>query len=170
MLKTLYVLFLLPLIIFCGCDKAEEKASLVTSFTAQFTAQYSGMNLAGNVTTNNEAVTNISITSPETVSGLNFNYKGSEMQISRETLICSADEAYLPQESFPSTVKSILKAVLDGRANFISQTYSESTYSVTTNWGECKIKADKDGNIKEAVIEDCEFKIQFTENKSVDSK
>ena len=161
--------FLLPVIIFCSCNQV-EKANLLTSFSANFTAEYNSMNISGNVTTNNEAVTNISITSPETISGLNINYKGSEMQISRETLICSADEAYLPQESFPSILKSILKAVSEGRTSLISQEDNSSTYSVNTNLGNCEIKADKGGNIKQASIREYKFRIMFTENKSVDSK
>ena len=168
-MKTLYVLFLFPLILLCSCSNSQDSKTIVSTFTANYTAEYNGLELSGCVTANNESVTNISFDSPETISGLNVNYKGSQMQISRESLICSADEAYIPQNSFPSTLKSILKAVSDGRADFISESELENTYVLDTVSGECELKTDKDGYIKQAYIKECEFKIIFTENKSADN-
>ena len=163
--KTLYVFLLLPLIIFSGCSKVQE-TKLITSFTANYQAEYNGMNVSGSITTNGQSLTNINITNPETVSGLNINYKGNEMHITRESLICSADEAYLPQKSFPSLLKSIIDALSQGRFEKVS----ENTYSLDTDSGRCELTADKSGFIKVAEIKECEFKISFSENKSVDSK
>ena len=107
-LKTLCVFFLMPVFIFCGCESGKEKKSLVTDFTADFSSTYRESDVRGSVSTNRQGVISIRITYPETVDGLNISYKDSQMEISRETLICSADEAYLPQRSFPSQLKLIL--------------------------------------------------------------
>jgi hypothetical protein len=163
--KTLYVFLLLPLIIFNGCSKVQE-TKLITSFTANYQAEYSGLNVSGSITTNGQSLTNINITNPETVSGLNINYKGNEMHITRESLICSADEAYLPQKSFPSLVKSIIDSLSQGRFEKVS----ENTYSLDTDSGRCELNSDEDGYINQAQIKDCELKITFSEIKTVDSE
>lgn len=168
-LIALCVFFLLPVILLGGCSEQKESKSLVTSFTADYTAQYKDLTLKGSVTTNRQSVTNISITYPDTVSGLNINYKGSEMEISRDTLICSADEAYLPQRSFPSILKSILNAVGEGRANLVSQDENESTYNLKTELGNCELTADENGFLTQANLNTYEFSIEFSENKSVDN-
>ncbi len=163
--KTLCVFFLMFILMLSGCSKVEE-TKLITSFTANYNAEYSGLNVSGSITTNGQSLININITNPETVSGLNINYKGNEMQITRESLICSADEAYLPQKSFPSLVKSIIEAMSQGRFEKVS----ENTYSLDTDSGRCELNSDENGYINQALIKDCEFKITFFEIKTVDSK
>ena len=165
-LKTLCVFFLLPIILICGCESPQEQKSLVTDFTADFTAQYRGVDVKGSVTTNRQGVTSISITYPETINGLNINYRDSQMEISRESLVCSADEAYLPQRSFPSQLKSVLKGVAEGRATLTSQNENGYTYNLRTDLGNCKITADKEGEMLEAEIKDSEFYIKFSEIKT----
>ena len=164
-LKTLCVFFLLPVLIFCGCESGGESKALVTDFTADFTSTYRELDVKGSVSTNRQGVVSISITYPETVSGLNISYKDSQMEISRETLICSADEAYLPQRSFPSQLKLILKGMSDGRAKLISQNADEYIYNLDTELGNCKITSDKEGRIISAEIKDSQFYIKFSEMK-----
>lgn len=167
-LKTLCVFFLLPVFILCGCENQEEQKNLVTDFTADFTAQYRGTDVKGSVSTNRQGVTSINITYPETVSGLSINYKDSQMEITRESLICSADEAYLPQRSFPSQLKSVLKGVAEGRATLASQNENGYTYNLKAVLGNCKITADKEGKMLEAEIKDSEFYIKFSEIKTAE--
>lgn len=168
-LKALCVFFLLPIILICGCESSQEQKSLVTDFTADFTAQYRGVDVRGSVSTNRQGVTSISITYPETVNGLNISYRDSQMEISRESLVCSADEAYLPQRSFPSQLKSVLKGVAEGRATLSSQNKNDDTYLLKTDMGNCKITADKEGKVTEAEIKDSQFYIKFSEIETAES-
>ena len=148
-LKTLCVFFLMPVFIFCGCESGKEEKSLVTDFTADFSSTYRESDVRGSVSTNRQGVISIRITYPETVDGLNISYKDSQMEISRETLICSADEAYLPQRSFPSQLKLILNGMSDGRATLVSQNDDENIYNLQTELGNCKITSDKEGRIND---------------------
>ena len=86
--------------------------------------------------------------------------------MSRENLICSADEAYLPQKSFPSLVKSILDGISQGRAKLSTQSDSVCTYNLKTDSGDCVITTDKDGEITGAEIKNAELNIEFSEIKA----
>lgn len=74
------------------------------------------MNITGKLSASGKKLINISLDSPNTVSGLSVTYKGSDLEISRENMICSADEAYIPESSFPNITKEILYGIADGRA------------------------------------------------------
>ena len=81
------------------------------------------MKLKGSVVSNRQGVIGINITSPDTIAGISVNYKDGEAELKRDSLICSADEAYLPSSSFPNLLKNILRGVSDGRAELSTQNY-----------------------------------------------
>lgn len=162
---TLCVFFLMPLIMCSGCGKSEEKKEIVTDFSASFTASYRDMEIKGTVSTNRQGVTDIDITYPETLSGLSVSYRNSEMQISRESLVCSADEAYIPEQSFPSLIKTIFRGIGEGRANYSSSKENLNTYTLETGFGNCTVKTDSDGKIISAEISGAELSVEFSDIK-----
>ena len=101
-LIALCVLFVMPVFVISGCDEVQENLSPKSSFRADFSCEYRKMNITGKLSVSGKKLINISLDSPNTVSGLSVTYKGSDLEISRENMICSADEAYIPESSFPN--------------------------------------------------------------------
>lgn len=165
-LKALYVFSFLLILLFGGCQAESKPADIVTDFSANFKASYRNAEYSGSISTNRQGVAYISISSPEELDGISFGYKNGELEMSRENLICSADEAYLPQKSFPSLVKSILDGISQGRARLSNQSDSVCTYNLKTDSGDCVITTDKDGEIMGAEIKNAELKIEFSEIKA----
>lgn len=165
-LKTLYVFSFLLILLFSGCQSNNEPADIVTDFSANFKSSYRDAEYSGSISTNRQGVAYISISSPEELDGISFGYKNGELEMSRENLICSADEAYLPQKSFPSLVKSILDGISQGRAKLSTQSDSVCTYNLKTDSGDCVITTDKDGKITGAEIKNAELNIEFSEIKA----
>lgn len=96
----------------CGCDSPNGKG-VITEFSADFTANYRDMELSGKVTADRRGLLSLELDSPETLGGLAVSYKNGETVLKRDDLICTADEAYLPGNSFPALLKSALKALGD---------------------------------------------------------
>ena len=166
-LKTLYVFSFLLILLFSGCQDESKPADIVTDFSAKFTSSYRDAEYSGSISANRQGVAYISISSPEELDGISFGYKNGELEMSRENLICSADEAYLPQKSFPSLVKTILDGISQGRARLSTQRDSIYTYNLKTDSGNCVITTDKDGKITGAEIKNAELNIEFSEIKAI---
>ncbi len=162
-LSRLYVIIFSLSFLLTGCSQGTTEKSIVTDFTASFSSQYRGLSLSGNIGTTRQGVTNITITSPDTLKGLSVCYKNNEMEISQENLICSADEAYIPKKSFPSVVKEILKGVANGNAKISSKNESGSTYSLKTAYGGCALSVDNEGWITQIKCIDIDFEIKFSD-------
>lgn len=164
---TLCVFFLFSIFVFTGCGsiKNSESCEIKTDFSAEFSAEYRNESYTGTISSNRQGVAGINISSPEEVGGINFKYKNGGLEISREDLLCSADEAYLPPKSFPSLVKSILGGISQGRAKLSSQNKEYLTYSLRTDSGDCFIKTELDGKIMNAEIKDAEIELDFSNVK-----
>lgn len=166
-LKTLYVFSFLLIMLFSGCQAEGKPADIVTDFSAKFTSSYRDAEYSGSISANRQDVAYIIISSPEELDGISFGYKNGELEMSRENLICSADEAYLPQKSFPSLVKTILDGISQGRASLSSKSDSIYTYNLKTDSGNCVITTDRDGKITGAEIKNAELNIEFSEIKAI---
>ena len=164
-LNRLYVIIFSLSLLFSGCSKDTTEKSIVTDFTASFSSQYRGLELKGKIGTARQGITNITITSPETLKGLSVCYKNSEMEISQENLICSADEAYIPNNSFPSVVKEILSSVAKGNAKISSKSETSSTYSLKTAYGGCALSVDNKGLMTQIKCSNIDFEITFSDIK-----
>lgn len=160
-LKALCVLFIFSAVIISGCTAASEHTSLVTDFTADFTADYRGMNLSGNITAARQGITDISIISPNELKGLNARYRDSVIELKRDSLSCTADEAFLPSQSFPAVVKNILDCVNRGDVKPEETAGGELVYPFDSNCGKCTVTAQKNGLIKSAEITEIGFDIKF---------
>ncbi len=167
-LKSLYVFIFLLLVFLCGCssEKSDEKP-LVTSFSSNFSASYKEMNLNGNLTVADGGIVELSISGPKTLEGLEVGYRNGEMEIRRENLICSADETYLPNNSFPSVIKEIADGISGGRANFLSENDGEKCYNLKTSDGVCKISCDANGAIKSIEAKSSYTYIEFSQFKAL---
>lgn len=165
--KTLYVFYFVLFLLLCGCKGNLHPPDIVTDFSAEFNSNYREAEYSGNISTNRQGVTYIGISSPKELDGINFTYKNGKLEMSRENLICSADEAYIPQCSFPSLVKSIFDGASDGRAKFSSRKDNFYIYNLSTDNGECTLTTDNEGKIIIAEIKKAKLKIEFSEIKTV---
>ena len=111
-LTALYVFFFIFL---CGCGAPGKSA--VTDFTADFPANYRELNLSGKISTDRRGIMNIEITTPDTLSGIKISYKNGETELKRAGLICTAEEAYIPESAFPSQLKSALNTYVNAVIN-----------------------------------------------------
>lgn len=164
-LSALCVFFLLPIFLLSGCLGEEKPKDIVTDFSSDFKADYREMTVEGHISANRQRVVNIRVDTPSTLGGIEFNYKSSEMQIKRDNMICSADEAYIPESSFPNILKTILYDISDGRAVPKSNENSTVTYNLKTVYGNAVLTQDANGFLKSAELRDKQFLIEFKNPK-----
>lgn len=166
-LRALCVFFLLPVFVFAGCGeeqqnhKTVEFADLTADFSSDFTARYKDMELKGHLSSSRQKMVNVQITSPSSLCGLEFGYKSSEMHIKRDDMTCSADEAYIPQGSFPSLIKEVCAGIADGRAVQKKRDNELVTYELKTSQGSAGITADNQGKPQKIIFDSCELEVEF---------
>lgn len=165
-LKILCVFFLLSAFLFGGCDNSESTKAVVSAFSADFSADYKSMNIKGTLYHTRQGITSINITYPKTLSGLNVGSKNGGVFVVRENLQCTADEAYLPCDSFPCIVNSVFEGISQDRTKLFEKCEKEDIYSLQTKAGSCSVVFDKNGTICKAQIKDADFKMIFTNVKS----
>jgi hypothetical protein len=163
LLKTVCVFFILPIFILSGCNegKADFVPEIKTNFSAEFEAEYNESIFKGNVSSNRQKVATINITYPETISGIKISYRSSEMKLCREELVCSADEAYLPETSLPRVIKSIFDGIIDSRAVLTNIDGNVATYTLTLPTGTATLKAEN-SLLTQAQINDINLTINFS--------
>ena len=158
-LNALCVFFVF-MIVLCGCDSPNGKG-VITEFSADFTASYRDLELNGKVTADRRGLLNIELGSPETLSGLALSYKNGETALKRDDLICTADEAYLPGNSFPALLKSALNALGDSDAK------PKSGSLVIENDGRAyEYNLDENGQIKKLTVNG-ELEVEFDNIKKL---
>lgn len=167
-LKILCVFFVSMMFVMGGCDSVEKKEeNLKTDFSADFSAAYRESEYKGRLSTNRQGVLNIEITYPQTIEGLSVRYYSGEMHIARENLDSSADEAYLPDTSFPSVIKSVFDGINGGRATLVSVSDEECERTLRLPTGNAIIKC-RDNIATQVEIEEIDFRICFENIKIIE--
>ncbi len=163
-LKTLYVFIFLLIFLLCGCGENNKKA-VASEFTADFSASYGNMQIKGSITSARGSMLSMIISSPSTLDGLGVEYRGAEMQIKRDELICSTDEAYIPNSSFPSILKEITGGISDGRAQFLENKNGSDTYELRMSGDSCVINCTQGGEIESIKTNSDSLYIEFSNFK-----
>lgn len=143
---TLYVAFIF-LSLICGCSVRQESIKPNIDFYSQFEGVYRGHNYSGEIICNRQGLINLRINSPDTVEGLEFSYRSGGVEIKREQLICSADEAFLPSNSLPQRLREIMKAVSQGQYIENGKNDLGYTYTINLRNGKAMLYCDITGNI-----------------------
>lgn len=165
-INVLCLLVIFMMFVFFGCSQAQTQLQSISSdFSADFIAQFKNDTYTGRVSCTRQGLITITVKTPETLSGLSVKYNNSQLQLCEDNLVCSADEAYLPETSFPSILKSVLDAVRNGRYTLVGTDDNESTYSLLTDAGSCMMKTEEN-YLKAVSVNDTEFNIEF-DNVSV---
>lgn len=126
-----------------GCAR-DGRQGLKTDFSADFTAQYGEMELSGRLTYTGEKSLKLELSSPETLEGLTVGYRGGELSLGKNGLLCTADEAYLPAGSFPSMLKTALGSVVSAAENG-QLTFDGQEAQTDTPFGSCELTVDSEG-------------------------
>ncbi len=144
-----------------GCSTDGEKLTIINQFTADFEADYKDMTVRGEIVAGVHGYTKVSITYPETVEGLNVAYKNGEMEIGMKSLLSTADEAYLPQESMPAIMHSVFKALYIAKEEVAQNDEGFTTYTTELAQGRCVLKVDEYGYLTQAEIKEQDVVISF---------
>lgn len=161
-LNVLCVFFVLSLFIISGCDNVEKTDNnLKTDFSADFEATYRESEYKGKLSTNRQGVLSIDVTYPQTLDGLSVRYYSGEMHLARENLDSSADEAYLPDASFPSVLKSVFDGINSGKATIVSISEEECERTLRVSTGNAVIKS-RENIIEQVRIEAIDFCVDFS--------
>ena len=164
-MMTVLCVFFCALFCLGGCSQGRGQ-SLTTDFAADFTAAYRGMTLEGKLTYTRQESLNLTVRSPGTLDGVTVGYRGGELTLGRDSLRCTADEAYLPCRSFPSLMKDALTAVCDAYEND-RLNLKEHTAEVTLPQGKCEIKTDDNAYITEITVQSEELRVRLTGNSAL---
>lgn len=122
-LRLLCVFFSVFTVWMCGCTpKSEEAPPPPGSFRADFSAEYHGMRPAGTLTYLRQGVCTMQLTAPETLAGLRVRFQNSTLALQRGDAAATADEPYLPANSFPSAVFAALQAASNGSSDALELT------------------------------------------------
>lgn len=159
-LKVICVVVAFLLILFSGCSGEKASSEITGELSSDFRAEYRGMKLEGRLDSDGHGLQSVTITSPKTLEGLSVENINSQIHIKLGSLLCSADEAYVPQRSFSTVIADIFDVLTSG-AYSITQNDDVLTASFKLPQGECVAEADLDGNLKSAEVADAELKIEF---------
>ena len=149
-LTALCVFFIFTL---CGCGSTGRPA--VTDFSADFAANYMDMELKGRLSADRRGLLSVELTSPDDLSGVMIAYKNGEAELKRDGLICTADEAYLPDGSFTSLIKSALLPV-----NSDPEGFGSGRHELESGGRSFAIDIDEEGRIT-GIASPGEFEIEF---------
>lgn len=164
-LKALCVFFIVSIFVIsvsggCTGEKSEQN-TIASNFKSDFDAEYRDMKISGSIVAGRQGIVSISISSPSTLDGLQINYKNSCIEIGRENLLCTADEPYLPSESFPAVVKSLLTEINNGKAALTNKNENCQFFKLISQNGEWTIETASDGALVSAQINNLDFSINF---------
>lgn len=161
-LKILCVFFVLPMFVMSGCENEEKQDySIRTDFSADFEATYRNGEYKGKLSSNRQGVLTIDITYPQTIEGLSVRYYSGEMHLARENIDSSADEAYLPAQSFPRVVKSVFDGINSDKSTIVSISEEECERNLNTTMGNAVIITGEN-IVRQIRIEEIDFFISFS--------
>ena len=163
-LKMLCVIFSCAVVMLCGCNKnTGETEKVQTDFKAAFTADYEGLSLKGELTNTRQGMTNLRFSAPDTLDELCLDYKGGEITIARGSIKCTADEAYLPDSSFPSVLRAFFANIALG--DFMAE--GDHTYSMQLGGEICVFTVDESGIPVNMSLPDRGTEVRFSNSEKI---
>lgn len=136
---ALYALIIFCVFLLTGCSGSEKQPAFVSEFSADFSGNFRSLRLSGTLTAGSGGMLSVNITEPDTLSGLQTDIRGGTLILRRDSLICTADEAYLPDSGFVSILQSCFDAARDMTAD------ENGSLSLTTRLGSCEFLLDGEG-------------------------
>ena len=161
-LKLLCAVLATAAVLLCGCTKRNAPNPPELHFQADFTADYHGIHPAGSLTRTRQGVCTMTFTAPQTLAGLQICCKDGEIALSREEAAATADEPYLPDDSFPMLLCALLQDAADNTAP------DGNTYPISFPSGDGTLTVDDRRLPVGAEIPAAEFAVSFSHCEPVD--
>ena len=139
-LIALCVLFVMPVFAITGCDEVQENLTPKSSFIADFSCEYRKMNITGKLSASGKKLINISLDSPNTVSGLSVS-------------------------SFPNITKEIIYGIADGRAVFEGKCEDVCTYRLDSAFGKAVVSTNSKGCISKISVDGEDYEMVLSDVK-----
>ena len=155
-LNALCVILSVTAVLLCGCDRERTDEAIVTNFKGDFSAVYRGMQLEGSLTHLRQDVFSLSFSKPETLKGLQIHKQNGVLSLARDQARATADEPYLPPESFPLLLAELLHA-----AGSKALSAGSNTCTLSLSAGEATLTVDESRLPQRAVIDDAAFAVSF---------
>ena len=149
--KLLCVFFSVLAVLLCGCsEKNAAPSPPVLRFRADFSADYRGLQPCGSLDRTRQGVCTLTFNAPDTLKGLRIRQQNGVLTMQCDSAAATADEPFLPGESFPSQLFALLTAAEQGSLH----TSDGITYTVTTPGGEGTLTVDGRRLPQSAVLPD----------------
>ena len=155
-LNIVCVILSVTAVLLCGCDREQTGESIITNFKGEFSAVYRGMQLEGSLTHLRQGVFSLSFSKPETLRGLQIHKQNGVLSLIRDNARATADEPYLPPDSFPL----LLAELLDAAANKALPD-GGNTCTLSLSAGEATLTADENRLPQSAAIDSAAFAVSF---------
>ena len=155
-LNALCVILSVTAVLLCGCDREQTGESIITNYKGEFSAVYRGMQLEGSLVHLRQGVFSLSFSKPETLRGLQIHKQNGVLSLARDHARATADEPYLPSESFPLLLAELLHA-----AGSKALSAGSNTCTLSLSAGEATLTVDESRLPQRAVIDDAAFAVSF---------
>lgn len=143
-------------VLLCGCDKRLADEGVAVDFKGDFSAVYRGIQLEGSLVHLRQDVFSLSFDKPETLRGLQIHKQNGVLSLARGGVQATADEPYLPSESFPLLLSELLQA-----AGADGLTADGGAYSLPLSAGEATLTVGENRLPQRAVIDSAAFAVSF---------
>ena len=163
-LKLLCVFFSVLTVLLCGCEHNKHTSAVKTDFSADFSAEYRGLKLSGSLVNTRQGYCAIELSAPKTLEGLSVTRQDNELSIARGGVKATADESYLPSDSFYTVLHDIFEAASDGSGT----PNGDKKVKLALPLGEATIELDDEGYPAAANMSDNSFSITFLNSKATD--
>ena len=168
MAKRIITLCVFFCMLLCGCaGHGGSQGEVCADFQADFTAAYNGLNFGGTLLHTRQGNTDLRFTRPETLRDLELAYQNGELRLSRMQAACTADEGYLPDISFPSMLRQVLKGMADGRAQLVKEEDDSRIYTLQTSHGSCEIKTNAEGLPQALALQHPKLLVEFEGTREI---
>lgn len=146
----------------CKIGSSVDQNDIITNFTAKMSVNIDDKQYDCDISRTDGNITKIIITSPDTVSGLTYEYRGEGYTISYNDKVAEGDYPYLPDSSFSEILTDILSSVSSG--NSLGKSYSvsgSSCFDGECESGDFKVTVSNDTGFIQK-IEAKDYKIEYT--------
>lgn len=164
-----YILVVLLILTVSGCAESGENstAQIPLEFESDFSADYGRLKLNGHISKLETGIYDITITSPESLQGLKFNYIGGKISTRLDGVSFDTDCDNLPISGFIVAVSNLLDTVSKPNLVSVTKTDGYNRYCALSQGNNaCILQEQSSGNIVSLVITNVDISMNFVDFKS----
>lgn len=156
----------------CSCDNSSADNSIkspVIYFSANAEIVSDSICMTADIISNHNQSVRIDVLSPDSLKGITYELKNSQLTISMNGLRCIAQPDYLPSKSFQRVVCDVLVSLTKTVPKYQSTSGDTDIYSGRCDMGEYTIEADSNtGYIKKLSPMYCDVCVTFDNIKPIE--